>query len=111
MPHRPPVAQRASAAALALALVAAWVPQARATDLRDVLTGYTLTSWNQKDDLPAGLVYALVQDAEGYLWVGCDGGLYRFDGARFTAWETLSGSPLPHQIVRALRIDREGSLW
>ena len=82
-----------------------------ATDLRSVLTGYTVTSWNQKDGLPAGLVYALAQDNDGYIWVATDDGPYRFDGVRFSSWEQLSEQTLPSKLARALRVDKDGALW
>jgi ligand-binding sensor domain-containing protein len=58
----------------------------RATDLHNVLTDYVITSWNNKEGLPPGVVWALAQDADGYLWVGNDAGLFRFDGERFVSW-------------------------
>src|SRR4029453_4720415 len=46
-------------------------------------TEYIVSTWSQSDGLPAGLVRALAQDTEGYIWVGTDAGLYRFDGLHF----------------------------
>ena len=73
-----------------ICFVLATSSSAGATDLRNVLTGYTVTSWSQKDGLPPGIVYALAQDNEGYLWVATDDGPYRFDGVRFSAWSQES---------------------
>mgnify|MGYP001811290469 CR=1 FL=1 len=33
--------------------------------------------------LPSNEVYQLVQDDFGYMWIGCDAGLYRYDGFNF----------------------------
>ena len=96
---------------LTLALLGAAVVPATATDLRSVLTGYALTSWSQKDGLPAGVITALAQDNDGYLWVGTNAGLYRFNGARFTPWSTLSTSILPSHNISSIRVDREGAVW
>jgi signal transduction histidine kinase/ligand-binding sensor domain-containing protein len=82
-----------------------------AADLHNVLTDYTITSWSQKDGLPSGTIYALAQDADGYLWVGTETGLFRFDGVRFVPWEVLQSSPLPEGAVRVLRATADGSLW
>jgi len=73
--------------------IAASLPDARAgaTDLHNVLTDYVITSWNNKEGLPPGVVWALAQDADGYLWVGNDAGLFRFDGERFVAWNAPLG--------------------
>jgi len=65
----------------------------RAVDLRNVLTDYTLTSFSRKDGL-VGPVWAVAQDANGFLWLGTDSGLVRFDGVRFSSWEGLGGSLL-----------------
>src|SRR5688572_17331486 len=78
---------------LAVALVASGAAPASAQD--NLLTGYSLTSWNDGDGHPLGTVYAMVQDPQGYLWLGTDGGLFRFDGSRFTAWNTMSEAQLP----------------
>ena len=69
--------------------------------LDNLLTGYSLTSWNEGDGHPLGSVYAMVQDPQGYLWLGTDAGLFRFDGSRFTAWNTMSDTPLPAVAVEA----------
>ena len=41
------------------------------------------------DGVPIGPVYAIAQDAEGYLWLGTTRGVVRFDGARFTPWDAI----------------------
>jgi signal transduction histidine kinase/sugar lactone lactonase YvrE len=84
---------------------------AAATDLPHVLTGYTNTAWSQKDGLPSGTVYALAQDHDGYLWVGTNDGLYRFDGLRFMSWNSVGEPSLPHRAVRALLSGKDGSIW
>lgn len=95
------------ASLLALSLFAA---RPAATDLRNVLIDYTVTSWGQREGLPAGNVWALAQDHEGYLWVGSDGGLLRFDGVRFSPWQVDQMARKP-QPVRALHVARDGSVW
>ena len=40
------------------------------------------TAWGQKEGAPSG-VLALAQTTDGYLWLGCVDGLYRFDGVSF----------------------------
>ena len=81
-----------------------------AADLRDVLTDYMLTSWSRKDGL-TGPVWAIAQDGDGFLWVGTDTGLVRFDGVRFLAWEQMSETPLPRVPIRSLRLAADGALW
>lgn len=96
----------------ALLLVAALAgAKAQATDLRNVMTDLTITSWNQKDGLAPAIVWALAQDRDGYLWVGTGDGLFKFDGVRFSRWETLGFDPLPSAVIRSLRITKAGVLW
>ncbi len=53
--------------------------------------------------------WALAQDGQGFIWVGTEGGLYRFDGQRFQAFGLKDG--LPSVFVKALHVDEEGLLW
>ena len=73
-----------------------------------LLSGYTMTSWTLADGMPIGPVYAMAQDAEGYLWLGTTGGVVRFDGARFTPWNAIYPGPLPRGDVQALAWSRNG---
>jgi ligand-binding sensor domain-containing protein len=61
-----------------------------------------MTSWTLADGMPIGPVSAMVQDKEGYLWLGTTSGVVRFDGARFTPWNSLYPSPLPRREVLAV---------
>ena len=72
---------------------------------------YTLTSWTQYEGLPAARVWAITQDRDGYIWIGTDAGLVRFDGVDFVAWRDLHDSQLPRYEVTALYSAGDGSLW
>ena len=48
------------------------------------LTQYVQHVWNSDDGLPQNTVRALTQTQDGYLWLGTEEGLARFDGIRFT---------------------------
>jgi signal transduction histidine kinase/ligand-binding sensor domain-containing protein len=103
--------KRACAALLsALAVLAGSPATLHAVDLRNVLSDYTLTSWSRKDGL-TGPVWAIAQDGDGFLWLGNDDGLVRFDGVRFVPWERLGAAPLPHLTVRSLHVAHDKSLW
>ena len=95
------------AAALAVA-----APRAAAADQpAALLSGYTMNSWTLADGIPVGPVYAMVQDHEGFLWLGTTNGIVRFDGARFTRWDAIHSTPLPRADVRALSFAHDGTLW
>lgn len=72
---------------------------------------YTFTTWTDKDGLPPGSIRAFAQDADGYLWLGGDSGVVRFDGLRFMPWDGLGLDPLPHRWVSSLLVARDQSLW
>ncbi len=44
---------------------------------------YSLETWDERHGLPSGRVWAIAQDSVGYLWLGTEAGLVRFDGVRF----------------------------
>jgi len=69
----------------------------------------TWSSFGATDGLGNGSVTALSQDDEGYLWIGTQGGLVRYDGVAFTNYTTRDG--LVNDEINALLRDREGDLW
>lgn len=73
---------------------------------------YTMSVWVSEKGLPPGDVFAIEQDAEGYLWLGTPTGLLRFDGQQFVPWASLNEQePLPNAPVLALVAARHGNLW
>ena len=67
-------------------------------------------SWGEKEGYP-GRTEALAQTADGFLWMGTDSGLFRFDGVRFERYVPRSGDKLPAGPLRALLALHDGSLW
>jgi signal transduction histidine kinase/ligand-binding sensor domain-containing protein len=72
---------------------------------------YAVTSYGVEDGLPDPVVTAIVQTHDGYLWVGTDHGLARFDGVEFTVYRAANTPGFPHDMVRALFEDAAGTLW
>lgn len=68
------------------------------------------TSWTAKEGAP-GSIHAMAQTTEGYLWLGTDGGLVRFDGIHFDRYQPESGPPLPTHSVASLMAAPDGGLW
>ncbi|HUK36355.1 MAG TPA: two-component regulator propeller domain-containing protein, partial [Vicinamibacterales bacterium] len=97
--------------AIALALLVGAPVLVRAQDSSNLLSEYSLTSWTDGDGVRLGTVNALAQDREGYLWIAASSGLLRFDGARFTPWDTLADAALPASPASALLVARDGTLW
>ncbi len=80
--------------ALALSLLCGVILSAADSPADGILSGYSFTSWNEGAGRPLGSVYAIAQTDDGYLWIGADAGLLRFDGWRFFVWDGLSDTPV-----------------
>ena len=72
---------------------------------------YVWRSWTRLDDLPGSQVWTITQDQSGYIWIGTNEGLVRFDGVRFVSGRQLGLERLPNASVRALSVGRDGSVW
>ncbi len=96
---------------VAVAFLTLSASPSNAADLANLLTGYSLTSWGQKDGLPPSVIWTVARDVEGYLWLGTDAGPIRFDGVRFVPWRMRGSMPLPASPVRALWAAGDGSIW
>ena len=68
-------------------------------------------SWSIEQGLPQISVMAITQDARGYLWVGTQAGLARFDGHRFTSHTPENTPNLPGAYINALVTDAQGRVW
>jgi streptogramin lyase len=67
-------------------------------------------SWGEKDGYP-GRSQALAQTSDGFLWIGSDDGLFRFDGVHFERYVPTSGDKLSEKMVHSLLASSDGSLW
>ncbi len=71
---------------------------------------FSLRHYTAVDGLPQSQVNAIVEDENGYLWIGTQGGgLAQFDGKKFKTYNTLDG--LLSNIVTSLMIDAQQNLW
>ncbi len=69
--------------------------------------------WLTEQGLPHSAVTALAQDASGFLWIGTQSGLARWDGYQFRSFkfDAVDANSLPDNFVRALFVDHHGKLW
>lgn len=70
---------------------------------------YNFHHFGADDGLPQVQVFAIAQDADGYLWVGTYSGLGRYNGRQFQNYSKLDG--LGANLVSALAVGAEGRLW
>jgi len=74
------------------------------------ITQYTRTIWTQEQGLPQDTIRAIAQTTDGYLWLGTDEGLARFDGYEFVIFNKGNGD-LPSNSITSLSAGADGSLW
>jgi ligand-binding sensor domain-containing protein len=69
------------------------------------------STWRLQDAVFAGAPRGIAQTKDGYLWIGTENGLVRFDGVRFVPWAPPPGPQLSNQRIKSLLAARDGSLW
>ncbi len=74
-------------------------------------TPFIAKHWTTEDGLPQNTVVAIVQTQDGYLWLGTFGGLARFDGLKFTIFNTSNTPVLKSNRITSLYVSRDGKLW
>ena len=72
---------------------------------------YAHTAWKVRDGFAKGMIDSIAQTPDGYLWLGTEFGLYRFDGERAVPWQPPAGQQLPSSFIVALLVTRNGTLW
>ncbi len=86
-------------------LVTTFAPRtARADEIH-----YTSRELSVEDGISESSVESIAQDHDGYLWLGTQNGLNRYDGVKFVPFFTDDGLPSNH--VKALAVDDTGVLW
>ncbi|MEO5561188.1 MAG: two-component regulator propeller domain-containing protein [Dokdonella sp.] len=96
---------------MVIAALLASADLALALDPNRDFSQYVARNWSVQDGLPQISVLSLAQDRKGYLWVGTQSGLARFDGARFTNYTPETEPQLPAVWIRSLLVARDGNLW
>ena len=72
---------------------------------------YAHTSWKTRDGFPKGEISSIAQTPDGYLWLGTELGLFRFDGIRHVQWRPPAYQELPSNWIFSLLVTRDGTLW
>ena len=95
-------------AAVALCTLTAllWPPPLHALDPSLDISQYEHRAWTFREGFLHGAVNTFAQTADGYLWLGTESGLFRFDGIR-----TVPLDLPPGQIIGSLLPARDGTLW
>jgi signal transduction histidine kinase/ligand-binding sensor domain-containing protein len=75
------------------------------------ISQYGHTSWRTRGGAFNGAPIVITQTTDGYLWIGTNIGLVRFDGVRFSSWNPPAGNRLLDSRIFSLLGTQDGSLW
>jgi signal transduction histidine kinase/ligand-binding sensor domain-containing protein/ActR/RegA family two-component response regulator len=98
--------RRATAWAAGLAAVAAW-----GLDPGREIGEFAVRSWNATHGLPGNSIRCILQTRDGFLWVGLDNGLARFDGLDFDVFNRTTHPEIVDDYINALFEHDDGTLW
>src|SRR5215210_9491948 len=84
---------------------------AAALDPSRAITQYRLDRWTRREGLPQMSVLCVMQDRAGYIWLGTQEGLARFDGISFRTFKVEDTPALGSNYVGTLFEDRRGRIW
>ena len=84
---------------------------ALALDPQRSLDHYGHQAWRTDSGLPQNTVHSILQTSDGYLWLGTDGGLVRFDGIEFVTFDAENTPQFKSDTVSDLLQDASGTLW
>jgi signal transduction histidine kinase/ligand-binding sensor domain-containing protein len=72
---------------------------------------YAHATWKVREGFSKGAIYSIAQTPDGYLWLGTEFGLLRFDGVTKAPWQPPAGEQLPNNDIQKLLVTRDGRLW
>ncbi|HET8890752.1 MAG TPA: two-component regulator propeller domain-containing protein [Candidatus Angelobacter sp.] len=75
------------------------------------ISQYLHKVWRSEDGLPQNSIQTMVQTKDGYIWIGTQEGLVRFNGLEFKVFDKATTPAIRHNDVRALYQDSDGVLW
>ncbi|MDE3201796.1 MAG: hypothetical protein KGN79_12850 [Acidobacteriota bacterium] len=93
------------------ALVSILAAGTRALEPTTSLGSYGRQAWVMENGMPQNTVHALTQTRDGYLWIGTEVGLVRFDGHSFLVLDKNSKPAIPSGDIRCLLATDDGALW
>ena len=102
---------RLAKAALAVSLLTGFCPSAFALNPALAISQYAHTAWTIRDGFLDSPIQTIAQTPDGYLWLGTEFGLFRFDGVQKVLWNPPPGEHLPSPNVTKLLAARDGRLW
>jgi PAS domain S-box-containing protein len=98
-------------AAVALGVALACCPCALALNPSLDINQYAHRAWTIREGFFKSMIFSIAQTRDGYLWLGTEFGLLRFDGVRALEWTPAGSERLPKSRITHLLTGRDGTLW
>jgi len=92
-------------------VLAGLVTDARAVDPNRAPSRYVHEQWTTETGFPGGVINGIAQTTDGYLWIGTDKGLLRFDGFDFKHVSLASVTTTSNVPILQVLTDAGGKLW
>ena len=92
-------------------ILLACCPPAFALDPALDVSQYAHTAWKVNEGFTNSEITSIAQTPDGYLWLGTELGLYRFDGLKNVQWHPPADQQLPSNWIFSLLVTRDGTLW
>ncbi len=92
-------------------LLLVFIHAAMGLDPQRSLEHFGHQAWRTDSGLPQNTVHSILQTRDGYLWLGTDGGLVRFDGIDFVTFDAENTPQFKSDTVYDLLQDGPGTLW
>src|SRR5580704_7503446 len=77
----------------------------------NAIQGYGHQAWQAPEGLPQDSVQAILQTRDGFLWVGTERGLARFDGLHFDVFNSKNAGGAKIHYIETLYESRDATLW
>ncbi len=82
-----------------------------ALDPNKMVGNYIHHTWTTRDGLPQDTIYSIVQDHQGFIWIGTGKGLARFDGMDFKTFNKSNTPTIKNDAITTLFIASDKTLW
>jgi signal transduction histidine kinase len=99
------------AAGILITMLLAWSLRVHALDPSVDISQYAHTSWKIREGVFAGSINTIAQTPDGYLWLGTEYGLVRFDGVRPVPWQLPADEAFLAGPIVKLLTTPDGTLW
>jgi len=85
----------------------------RAAFAATVLTDIKFAEYTIEDGISEDIIMSIVEDSDGYIWVGSIEGLFRYDGYHFKEYKHSPNNPnsIPQGFARTMFVSEHGELW